>query len=321
MKKNTVFFSMLSVTIISFALFEMLRELQGEKELIERIKRYNVYSSKTNEYSIVTNPKISQETFRVHPDSKIFKEVKKLSADAKDKIEIKYIRSAQVLSTADKKDTIVVESEIYYENSRIPVLIVNPYNGSVSTINAFSKTTFSQLPLGEECWSAPSEQFKKRATNAKLLVADNEVLLRLSLVKQPNSPSSRDPSWRNVSVDDLSKFEFMARLALSKAYMAIHDFDNLKKESATIRKVKVDTKRTSDKTLLVPIKSLAKQLHWKYEEKYGVLTLNIGKNKIIIPAGSRELIMGSRKEKLPLPVILGGKEFWVEKNALLRLIQ
>jgi hypothetical protein len=200
------------------------------------------------------------------------------------------------------------------------MLRVNPYNGSVSTINAFSKTTFSQLPLGEECWSAPSEQFRKRARNAKLLVADKEILLRLFLEKQPNNPSSGDPGWRNVSNDDLYKFEFVARLALSKAYMAIHDFDNLKNESATIRKIKVDTKRTSDKILLVPIKSLAKQLNWKYEEEFGVLTLNVGKNKIIIPAGSRELIKGTYKEKLSLPVILDGKEYWVEKNALLRLI-
>lgn len=155
----------------------------------------------------------------------------------------------------------------------------------------------------------------------KLSVADKNVLLSVQLEKQYTDSYARDIESLIVTEDEMLLLEFVARLALSKAYMAIHDFDNLKKESTTINKIKINTRRVSDKVSLVPIKSLAKQLNWQHEEKYGTLTLNTGKNKIIIPAGSRELLMGSRKEKLPLPVILDGKEYWVEKNALVKLIQ
>ena len=193
-----------------------------------------------------------------------------------------------------------------------------------ASATGYGFSTFTALSLGELVHKYPIESELKSKwppINASLEVLDGRVSLLVYYERYPKRGKDGWTEYPPISNEDLQITEFVARLALSKAYMAIHDFDNLKKESATIRKVKVDTKRTSDKMLLVPIKSLAKQLNWKYEEKYGVLTINISKNKMIIPAGSRELIMGSRKEKLPLPVILDGKEYWVEKNALLRLIQ
>lgn len=148
--------------LLLFSGSDIHSERQAKEKLEERIIKYKISAPGIKGFPAVTEPRVRQETSRPHPNSPIYKNTKQLYPES-DFTQVKFIRSAQEMTSSAKTKINVPVAKIrviceHYEDSRLPILLVNPHNNSVSSIDAFSKTTFSKFPLGEECWSAPSKK-------------------------------------------------------------------------------------------------------------------------------------------------------------------
>ena len=210
----------------------------------------------------------------------------------------------------------------FYEyRDRAYVAAVSHVDTSSSPVGkpGFPAKAFSGMPLGESCWSSAPKGSKKTtiSSNARLSLHDGRFCITLDIIYFPSSYDKAGYAlFEPIPEQDLKVGEYLARMALSKAYMAFYDFNKLQKINLQLGNAKVSAVKINEKLTLTPVKSVFNSLGWKMTEDYGVFKLTHRDKTITLPVGARKITIGKQQITTPLPIIYDGKEIWVEKNSL-----
>lgn len=244
-----------------------------------------------------------------------------------DKISTSYKIIRKVKNQKNPINEIRLLVHLYEYRERAYVAAVSHVDTSSSPPGkpGFPEKSFSEYPIGEICWSsAPKGSKNSKSTmssNAHLSIHDDRFCITLDIMHFPNTYDSAGYAlFEPIDERDLKLGEYLARMALSKAYMALYDFHKLQRVNLQVGTAKVTGVKINDKLILAPVKSLSNSLGGKVSEDNGVYKMTLHNKTITFPVGGRKIIIGKQQVKATTPIIYDGKEIWVEKDALIKAL-
>lgn len=168
--------------------------------------------------------------------------------------------------------------------------------------------SWSGLPLGEKVWSMVPKKIGE-APIAHLTVWDDKIAVNVSVEYQ------RPTKWIEFTpIDplDLELGELAARLIITKANLVLLGWRELPELRLVANGKTFEAKKSKEGVYFVPAKALLEEMGGKAERKLGVILAYWKGQKVTLPIGAREMIVGKEKVALSLPILWDGKEAWVE---------
>jgi len=172
--------------------------------------------------------------------------------------------------------------------------------------------SWSGLPIGEKVWSTVPKQIGE-APVAHLTAWDDRLAVGISIEYQ------RPSKWVEfvpINHTDLEAGELAARLIIVKANLALLGWREIPKVRLVADGKEMEARKVREGLFLLPVSSLAKGMGWRFERRYGVAKVSFSGREVVLPMGSRELLVGGKRVKLALPVLWDGKELWAEGASL-----
>jgi len=179
--------------------------------------------------------------------------------------------------------------------------------------------SWTGLPIGEKSWRSVPEIGKIYAgisPTVNLVVWDDRLAVRVCVRHPPIDPMARTLVFLPVEREDLELGEMAARLIVVKANLVLLGWREIPKVRLVANGKEMEARKVREGLFLLPVSSLAKGMGWRFERRYGVAKVSFSGREVVLPMGSRELLVGGRRAKLALPVLWDGKELWAEGVSL-----
>ncbi|MCS7265053.1 MAG: copper amine oxidase N-terminal domain-containing protein [Armatimonadetes bacterium] len=178
--------------------------------------------------------------------------------------------------------------------------------------------SWTGLPIGEKSWAtvAKAEKPGPGLGSSVLVVWDKKIALRVEVHYQPIDPKAKTAIFLPVQDEDLELGELAARLILIKANLVLLGWRDLPKVRLVANRRTFEAKKTKDGLILAPAKALLEGLGEKAERKLGIFSASWKGKKIILPIGSRVMLVGKERYPLSLPILFEGGEAWIDGAGL-----
>jgi len=187
------------------------------------------------------------------------------------------------------------------------------------TLPGLPEGSWTGLPIGEKSWRSVPEIGKIYtgiSPTVNLVVWDDRLAVRVCVRHPPIDPMARTLVFLPVEREDLELGEMAARLIVVKASLVLLGWREIPKVRLVADGKEMEARKVREGLFLLPVSSLAKGMGWRFERRYGVAKVSFSGGEVVLPMGSRELLVGGKRVKLALPVLWDGKELWAEGASL-----